>query len=223
MGYLDLNSSKKQLRVTIVIDAFRAFTTACYVLERHPTAYLITPKCTTISRLTSSYPGALLIGKPEVGFDTIYHIPNSPTRVKETPVTERTVLHRTEAGAKGIMLAETSDLILATAFVNVEATARYLSKITNPKIIIVPMGHEGQTPSLEDNLCAEYLESLLQGGKSNLDDFLPALRTGSGRYFFSEDQWQYPREDFERCLKVGGFNFAIRAVVQGDYASLSRL
>lgn len=213
---------QKEINVAIVIDAFRAFTTACYVLEQQPATYALTTKSTVVSRLASNLSNPLLIGKPEIGAVLTYDIPNSPTRVKGVKITNQNILHRTEAGAKGVLLAQGADIILAAGFVNADATVQYIKTLTNPKVRIAPMGHEAKTPSLEDDVCAQYIYALLHGQELNLTQFYTALREGSGSYFFSDDQWQYPRKDFDRCLKVGRFNFAIQAEVQDDYAILRR-
>ncbi len=209
--------------VSVIIDVFRAFTTAAYVLERYPTTYMMTTQSEVISRLASNLMNPLMIGKAEQGTDIIYHIPNSPTRVQGTEITNRNILHRTAAGAKGILLAQNADIVLAVGLVNADATVEYIKTLTNPKITIIPMGHEGTTPSLEDHLCALYMEGLIYGEKINLTPFMPVLREGSGQYFFSEDQWQYPCEDFECCLETGRFDFAIQAMVQDDYAILTSI
>jgi 2-phosphosulfolactate phosphatase len=85
------------------------------------------------------------------------------------------------------------------------------------------MGHEGTTPSLEDDICAHYIKARLQGQTLNLEQYHAALQKGSGSYFFSGDQWQYPYEDFKCCLELNRFNYAVKAEVQGDYAILTRL
>lgn len=211
-----------QLQVTVVIDAFRAFTTAAYVLEQHPNSYRITTKSEVIARLASACKHPLLIGKSERGAALAYDIPNSPTRVAELSVTGRSVLHRTEAGAKGIFLAQNADIILVAGFVNAEATAEYIRKLVNPKITLAPMGHEATTPSLEDHVCALSIAALINNEKITIEKFIPALRKGSGSYFFSQDQWQYPHEDFKRCLEIGRPSFAIQAIIKKDYAILRR-
>lgn len=209
------------MHVTIIIDVFRAFTTASYVLEQSPKKYILTSRCHVISRLAKSFQNPLLIGKPEKGSHLLYDIPNSPTRTKEVKVKERAILHRTEAGAKGILKAKNTDLVLAVGLVNANATAQYIHTLPQAKIEVFPMGHEGITPSIEDHICQLYIQACLRGEKMALSPFLSTLRKGPGRYFFSQDQWQYPIEDFECCINTGRFNFAIQAEVKEDYAVLS--
>lgn len=215
---------QKHSSAIIVIDVFRAFTTACYVLARSPKHYMLDNKSKVITRLASIYPNSLLIGKPEKNSYLTYDIPNSPTRTKEVDITHKTVLHRTEAGAKGILqaLKHPSNIVFAASFVNADATANYLKRLKINNINILPMGHEATTPSLEDDICAKYIQSCLRNEKMHLASFLPAILEGAGRYFFGDDQWQYPREDFALCLSVKRFNFAIQAMAQEDHAVLMR-
>jgi len=209
--------------VAVVIDVFRAFTTACYILENLPASYMFTNKSAVVSQYVSKPHDPFLIGKAERGATLKYDIPNSPTRVKEFDLKSRNVLHRTEGGASGILMSKGADLILAASLANANATVRYLSKLQNPIVTLLPMGHEGNTPSLEDDICAQYIEAQLKGKTFDLSQYHSALREGSGKYFFSEDQWQYPNQDFDLCLDVGRFNFAILADVHDEYAILKRL
>lgn len=217
-------TNSKHVNVAIVIDVFRAFSTASYVLKQQPNNYIFTTKSSIISKLMINFPQPFIIGKAEKGSTLTYNIPNSPTRVQEIDLTGRNVFHRTEAGAKGIISARNADIILATGFVNAVATVQYIKSLQNTKIFIFPMGHEATSPSLEDNLCAEYIKSLLNDKKMNLYPFMKKIKKNSGKYFFSDDQWQYPYDDFKRCLEIDDkFNFAIQATVQDDYAILKSL
>jgi 2-phosphosulfolactate phosphatase len=208
----------------IIIDVFRAFTTAAYVLARSPTHYILTTQSSVIARLIPNYINPLLIGKPEKQASLAYHIPNSPTRTMDVEIRHKTILHRTEAGAKGILQAlnKQSKIVLAASFVNAAATVRYIKMHNIDHIDILPMGHEAVTPSLEDDICAHYIHALINGRNMCVQAFIPSIKEEAGRYFFGDDQWQYPREDFVRCLELNQFNFAIQATDQQDYAVLVR-
>jgi 2-phosphosulfolactate phosphatase len=219
---MNRNGSPDGPRVAVIIDAFRAFATACYVLDRGPDEYFLATSSETVARLARQAANPLLIGKPELGADLVYAIPNSPTRALEVSIVGRTVIHRTQAGAKGVVEAAGVEIVLAAALVNTSATARTLRGIAPSALTLAPMGHEGVTPTLEDDLCGVAITSHLEGEHFDLAQFVPALREGSGRYFFGDDQWQYPREDFERCTARDRFDFAIRAERVDDYARLVR-
>lgn len=214
---------RKETKVTVVIDVFRAFTTASYVLEQSPASYKLAVKQDVVSQLVLKHLNPLVIGKPEKGMDgQMYHIPNSPTRVLDVEISNRDVIHRTEAGAKGVLSAQKADIVLAAGFVNAAATVNHIKTLNNPKVTILPMGHEGNFSSLEDELCAKYIGALLENATVELTPYLSELKEGPGRYFFLDDQWQYPSADFERCLEIDRFNFAIQAIVKSDYAILRR-
>ncbi len=211
------------MKFSIVIDVFRACTTACYVLEQNPTSYKLAVKQAVVERLAADHINPLIIGKSERGLDgRIYHIPNSPTRVRDVEIANRDVIHRTEAGAKGVLMSQDADIILLAGFVNASATVNFLKTFSEPEVTILPMGHEGKTPSLEDDICAKYIQTLIDGTTMDPTPYFAELRLGAGQYFFSEDQWQYPSEDFDRCLEIDHYDFAIKAVVSDEYSTLTR-
>lgn len=205
----------------VVIDVFRAFSTACYVLDRGPSDYFLVATSDVAERLARRVERPLLIGKPERGASFVYDLPNSPTRSLEVDVPGRTVIHRTEAGARGILAAR-GDMVLAAAFVNARATVRCLRRAGRASISLFPMGFEGATPSLEDDLCAALILAHLRGEAFAIAEHIDRLRRGPGRYFFGADQQQYPREDFDRCVASDVFEFAVRAECLGDHARLTR-
>ena len=211
--------------IMVIIDVFRAFTTAAYALDQNPKHYFLTNKTSVVERLIKEHPGAFLIGKPEIGQTLKYHIPNSPTRVQKHDLKGKTIIHRTEAGAKGVLESRSAvtPLILVISFPNIVATAKYLKQFDRKTITIKPMGHEGITASLEDTLLAEFLKSLLDGETIDMEPFMKELKAGPGKYFFQEDQWQYPEDDFKKCLEIDRFNFVMEARIHGDYASLHKL
>jgi 2-phosphosulfolactate phosphatase len=210
------------MNITVIIDVFRAFTTASYVLAQSPKNYFLTTSQEVILQLMSRTNAHIVIGKNEEGTDNqIYDIPNSPTRVLDVEIFNRNILHRTNGGATGILAAKNKNLVLAAGFVNASATVNFIKKHALATIDIIPMGHEGKTPSLEDDLCAKYIEKTLKGENLDITPYISALKEQAGKYFFSEDQWQYPRSDFERCLEIDRFNFAIKAKIQDNYAILT--
>lgn len=209
-------------KITVVVDVFRAFTTACYILEREPSSYFYTYSCKIVEKLTHQTENSLLIGKPEKGSTFNYQIPNSPKWVTNEFITNRNVIHRTESGARGILAASHADLVLATGLVNAKATVDYIKIFKNSIVTILPMGHEGTTPSLEDDICAHYLLALLTSKHMDISSYIPKLALSSGKYFFSDDQNQYPKEDFSMCLELNKFNFAIQAHLYSKYAILKR-
>ncbi len=213
--------------IAVIIDVFRAFTTAAYILEKGPSSYTVAVQQNVIVQLAARCINPLIVGKPEMGMEgELFQVPNSPTRVKKLEIAGRDVFHRTEAGVQGVLYSQEAlqaDVVLVAGFANASATIHYIKQFQNPHVTFVPMGHRGLTPSLEDDLCAQCLSAFLEGKTFDLKPYKPQLKEGSGSYFFSADQWQYPEKDFKRCLKKDSFSFAIRAEIKGDYALLNRI
>lgn len=217
-----LHRAREATGLVVIIDVFRAFTTACYVADRSPAAYYLLTASEAAASVPSLGGNPLLVGKAELGVDLGYHIPNSPTLARAVDVEGRAVLHRSGAGAKGVLAATAAHEIITGSFVNAAAVARYIRRKQPPRISIVPMGHEAGTPSLEDDLCAACIAALVRGERFDLSPHLDALRTGPGKYFF-EGAAEYPAEDFDRCLERDRFDFVLQATLRGDYAELRRL
>ena len=204
----------------IVIDVFRAFTVSCHALAAGASRYLLAPTSPIAARLATTHPDALLVGKPEIGATLRYHIPNSPTRLLEQRFEGGTIIHRSGAGVPGILAATGADEILTGALVNASAIVRYLRQRQPNHVSLLIMGHEGSAPALEDDLCARLIQARLAGKPFDLTPWREQLRAGSGRYFFTDAQQEYPREDFEHCLAVDRFDFVLRAELLGDHARL---
>ncbi len=218
-----LDGAERAHGLVVIIDVFRAFSTACYILEQVPAEYLLVGESRAACRLLTTAEAPFLVGKTELGETLSYDIPNSPTRACQHQLAGRTLIHRTGAGARGILRASRAEEILAGSLVNAEATAAYIRDRGPEVLTLVSMGHEGDTPSEEDELCARYLKALLQGVPLNIAGHREELRRGAGRYFFDgATQEEYPREDFDRCLALNRFPFALRATRHGDYARLER-
>jgi 2-phosphosulfolactate phosphatase len=204
----------------VIVDVFRACTTACHGLDRGPACYWLTSSSASAARIASETSRPLLIGKPEKGSALGYHIPNSPTRVASVAVEGRDIIHRTTAGARGVIAALHSDTVLLGCFANASATVARIGQLKPEVVSIVAMGHEGNEPTPEDDLCADYLAMKLQGQELDILPFFSALRSTSGAYFFGDTQDEYPSSDFAHCLELDRFDFAVEARRSGDAAEI---
>lgn len=196
--------------VMIVVDAFRAFATAAEILARGPARYRLCTRDDDVKRLLQRDPGAFLVGKPERGSDLTYHVPNSPTRIRAAAVANRTVVHRTQAGAFGAEQFADAHLTLCASFVNAGATARVAAAQSKP-VIIVTMGHEATHSTQEDRICGAYLRHALDAGPPVLASTLAEIRAGSAAFFVDPDDGEYPIRDGQLCCALDSFDFAIKA------------
>ena len=205
--------------IHVIIDVFRAFSTATSIIQAQPQAYILTNSSVYVRQLMAACASAILVGKPEKGSTLRYTIPNSPTLASRLTLAGRLVLHRTTAGATGVLAARDAAIVLCVGFNNLQATVDYIQSFQEAELVIHPMGHEANTATLEDDLCAMYLAKLLQQSGVNIHLPITQLQAEAGQYFFQHHP-EYPQEDFARCLQINSHNFAIIAEVKEVYAYL---
>ena len=158
-----LEGARRADGLAVVIDVFRAFSLECRLYGMG--AREIRPVGAVEDALAwrERDPGCVLIGERHGrkldGFD----FGNSPSTVDPDAVRGRRIIHTTSAGTQGVTNAVHADGILAGSFVNARATAEYIRRLAPEKVSLVCMGKEGTSPAEEDELCAEYLKSLLTG------------------------------------------------------------
>ena len=199
--------------VVVVIDVFRAFSTACYLFSKGVEKIFPVGKVETAFKLREKYPNSLLVGerggKMLDGFD----LGNSPTQIESSNnLKDKIVIHTTHAGTQGLVNASNADVVFTGALVNSLATVKVI-KSMSPKIVtLVRMGLEAKENSDEDDLCAQYLKSLLTNQDFNQDEIEPILRSSpySKRFFDKDKPWS-PSSDFDLCLKINRFDFALKA------------
>ena len=142
---------------------------------------------------------------------------NSPSQILKGDLEGKKVVHTTSAGTQGIVNAVNADEILVCGLVNARATAEYIKEKNPEAVSLVAMGLNGVTPTPEDELCAEYIKSILLGEPKDLSEQVKALRFTDGAKFFDpQRQKVFPQEDFWLCTAVDRFDFALKYVKTPD-------
>ena len=206
-----LEGARSAIGTTVVIDVFRAFTTAAYVMAKGAERILPVGGVEEALELRRNNPDWLVMGEVHghkvPGFD----YGNSPDEVSRVDFTGKTVVQRTSSGVQGILAASGADEVLLGSFVIAEATVDYIMR-RNPDVVsLVAMGWEGEYKAIEDELCAEYLESRLRGKRLNFPDMVFKIRADSqGAKFFDPAQTSFRESDFHAAMCLDRFPFALR-------------
>ncbi|MGI8756667.1 MAG: 2-phosphosulfolactate phosphatase [Acidimicrobiales bacterium] len=151
----------------VVIDVIRAFTTAAYAFEagaRH--IYLVDAVVEALA-FKAAHPGTIAMGedhglRPE-GFD----LSNSPVGAATADLEERTIVHRTSAGTRGVVAARSADRIWCASLVCASATARAVVASRAGAVTYVITGDfadRADRPGADDQMTAEHIEALRLGG-----------------------------------------------------------
>lgn len=219
-----LEGARKAEGLTVIIDVFRAFSTACYAFDLGAEKIIPVALIDEAFRLKEKNPDYILMGerneiKPQ-GFD----FGNSPWQLNATGLAGKTIVHTTSSGTQGIAAATNASEILTGSFVNAGAIVNYIRSRNPSQVSLVCMGYACEYPTDEDTLCAEYLHNRLQGLPACFNKFADIIRTGSGKRFFelSGQEWA-PQQDFDLCLNLDRFNFVLKVEHDDSGTYLSRL
>ena len=206
-----IEGAKQAEGLTVIIDVFRAFSLENYLYDMG--AELIRPIGTVEEafKLKETIPNSLLFGERNgikvEGFD----FGNSPSSANAEIVKGKTILHTTSAGTQGVVNATNATQILAGGLVNARAIAEYIIE-TQPEVVsLVSMGWNAEELAEEDELCAEYIKSILDDEEiTNMDERVAALQFKGGEHFFNpETQHIFPEPDFWMCIKYDLFPYVL--------------
>jgi len=200
--------------IAVVIDVFRAFSLEAYLFDAGADDIIAVESLQKARQLKAENPHYLLIGEREGIIQPAFDYGNSPFYTKDLKLKGKTIVHASSSGTRGLVAAMNSSAseVLTGSFVNAQAIADYI-KSKNPEIVsLVDMGWAGQSATLEDTICADYLHNLITGSKFNHPDYIYDIYSTDGQRFFdAENQSSMPRDDFFLCLRPNIFPFIIKA------------
>lgn len=214
-----LDGARNAEGLTVIIDVFRAFSLEAYLYEAGAASIVPVGTVEDAFLWKEKHPDYILAGerngKKVDGFD----LGNAPSAMKDLDVKGKTIIHTTSAGVQGLVSVKNSSEIITGALVNASAIARYIQK-KNPSVVsLVAMGWNGIRETEEDELCAAYIKSILEGHPmQDIMQQADALRYTEGKKFFDPSQQSvFPEEDFPLCTAVDVMDFVIhvRQTVDG--------
>ncbi|MBE7044908.1 MAG: 2-phosphosulfolactate phosphatase [Ruminococcaceae bacterium] len=206
-----IEGAKAARGLTVVIDVFRAFSVEAYFFASGAEKIIPVGNAEIAYRLKEENPDMILAGERHGKILPGFDVGNSPSELLRLDVEGKTVVHTTSAGTQGIANATGADEILGGSLVNAKAIARYIKQSGAEEVSLVCMGLEALAQTEEDNLCAEYIKSLLEGTELDMDTEIEKLRHTSGAKFFDPAQNDvFPQADFDLCTRCNCFDFVVR-------------
>ncbi len=222
---LQLISGAKNARgLTVVIDVFRAFSTACYIMAAGAERIITVEHVEDALHFKGIMDGAVLLGERNERKVPGFDFGNSPTHLLDHDFSGKTVIMTTSSGTRGIINARSADEIITGSFVNAGAVISYI-RGKNPSVLsLVCMGYEGHTPTQEDTFFAEYVRDSLLGKKVEFEKMKEILRTGDGARLLNpaNHEWS-PATDFDLCLYLDRFNFVLSVEKGTEYHWLKKV
>jgi 2-phosphosulfolactate phosphatase len=206
-----LEGANKAQGLTVIIDVFRAFSTACYAFGNGIQRIYPVGDLEIAYKMKEQNPEYILVGerfeqKPG-GFD----FGNSPSQLLETNFSGKIMVHTTSSGTQGIANATDADEILTGSFVNAGAIVKYIRKQNPERVSLVCMGYSCQYPTDEDTFLAVYIKNELEGVPNDFLAMVEQLRSGDGARFFAPEKQEWaPVADFDLCLSLNRFDFVLK-------------
>jgi 2-phosphosulfolactate phosphatase len=209
-----LEGARQASGLTVIIDVFRAFSTACYAVAGGAERVIPVGEAGLAYSLKKEWPDAYLVGERGGVMLPGFDFGNSPSQMRTASLQGRTIIHTTSAGTQGIAAATGAEEIVTGSFVNAQAIVDYILTKQPETVSLVCMGLGGEKEADEDTLCAEYLRNALEGRPNDFTGIVRYLRQESrtGSFLDLVGEASAPKEDFDLCLVENAFDFVLRVV-----------
>ena len=198
--------------VAVIIDVFRAFSTACFAYDSDAVRVIATGEVEKAFELRKIYRHSVLAGERDEKRIEGFDFGNSPTEIIKADLQGMTVILTTTAGTNGLVNAAKADMVIAGSIVNAGSVAKYIKAIDPPVVSLVAMGYRATLSADEDLLCAEMIRSALLGEEKDFTPRINALREGPGKRFFDPANIDFsPPTDYFLCTIKDRFNYILKA------------
>src|SRR2546426_1588169 len=206
-----LQGAREAAGTTIIIDVFRAFTTAAVAFDRGAEHIVLVAEVEEALDLRRRGVGHLCMGevdgKRPAGFD----FGNSPYEVSQADFTGKTLIQSTRAGTVGVNAAAAAHTLYLGSFVIATATVQAILASAPPLVTIVAMGAAARGRSDEDEQCALYLRNLLQGRRPDHEAVQKLVLIGQEAQKYGDpSQPHFHPRDREMAVHIDRYPFAIR-------------
>jgi len=206
-----VRDAREAVGAVVIIDVFRAFTTAAIAFDRGATEIVLVAEIDEALELHRRGAGDLLMGEVGGARPDGFDFGNSPHEISQANVAGKTLVQSTRAGTVGVAAASKADTIFLGSFVVAQATIDAVSQ-EDPEIVsIIAMGDQGVVRSDEDEHCGIYLRNVLEGRQPGFNAVKELIMAGGAtQKFFDKNQPQFHPEDVTLALEADRYDFAMK-------------
>jgi len=206
-----LSGAESATGSVVIIDVFRAFTTAAVVLARGAAKIIVVSSVDEALSLRSAGVGQLCMGEVHGRAPAGFDFGNSPFEASQAYVDGKTIIQRTSAGTQGIVSARLASQLYAGSLVTARATTRAVLRHSAERATLVAMGNDGVTRADEDELCAIHLRNLLEGRPGNASAIREVILAGPRIADFHDPSKAHLHPgDLGIALDIDRYDFAVR-------------
>ena len=205
-----LDGARQAAGTVVIIDVYRAFTTASIALSRGAKQIMLVDNPRSALDLRQRGLGDLVMGEENGVKVADFDFGNSPYELSQATVAGKTLIQSTSAGTKGVVAARSASTVYAAALVNAAATARAILRESPSLVSIVAMGNSGRERTDEDEQCALYLRSLLENDQLDAEIVRANVLAAETSAKFADPQLpQFHIQDRELALQIDSIPLAI--------------
>ncbi len=209
------SGAAKATGATIIIDVFRAFTTATYAFASGASEIIMVGELDEALALKTSGRVDFSIGEREGLMPPGFDFGNSPTAMRDADFSGQRLALTTSNGTKAMLAATAAARRFTGALVNLTATVN-AAGVRAEALSIVAAGRKGTIKADEDELCA----GLMRNHALGLEMDHPAVRAHLQAHFLNEaflaSRAKFgPSSDWELACDVDRFDFAIEVRQEG--------
>ena len=211
-----LDGARRARGTAVVIDVYRAFTTAAIAFSRGAEAIIIVADMEKALDLKRQGAAEFAFGEVDGFMPDEFDFGNSPFELSSADVEGKTLVQRTSAGTVGVeAAAANSDRTFATSLVTAQATAQVIARQAPDLVTIVAMGDGGRVRTDEDEQCGLYIRGLLQGMTPDRDAVRSLVLSGEqSRRFDDPSRPHLYTQDREMALEIDSAPFAVAAELE---------
>src|SRR5664280_1117329 len=145
-----VEGAKKARGIAVIIDVFRAFSTACYAFDSGASRVIATGTADNAFILKKQYNSVVLTGERDEKKIEGFDLGNSPTEIIKSNLEGKTVALTTTAGTNGLLNAVNAEMVITGSLVNAGAVARYIRSLNPSHVSLVAMGYRAKHSADED-------------------------------------------------------------------------
>ena len=205
-----LCGAQEAVGTTIIIDVFRAFTTAAVAFARGAEKIVLVAEVEEALALRRQGVGQLCMGEVAGVKPDAFDYGNSPYELESVDLRGKTIIQSTRAGTVGATAASAAEQLYLGSFVTAAATVRAIRQQQPALVSIVAMGYASRQRADEDEQCALYLRNCLQGRQPDPDAVRQLVLVGHEAQKYDDPaQPQFHPQDKNLALDIDRFAFAL--------------
>ncbi len=162
-----ITGAAKAEGAVVIIDVFRAFTTAALAISRGAKKIYMVSDIDDAKTLRDKGLADYCVGEVDGKKPMDFDIGNSPYEITQFELKNKSLVLSTRAGVVGVNSVGKADVIMGASLANASATCDWLQQQAFKKVTIVAMGWAGRIRTDEDEICAMYMRNLLEHRKTD--------------------------------------------------------